>query len=178
MENTSTNSKTSTHYICLGGCKGVSKVPGVCGAPDCANHAHELVPCDCTDEGHHDFKIVIKSATSDTHTLLTEQKCMACEGGVKAFSREEAGILIKQITDWELSEEGKFIHKKYSFQNFKEAIAFVNKVGALAESEGHHPDIYLRDYKFVELTLSTHAIGGLSQNDFILAAKIDASNHT
>ncbi len=165
MEHTSANSETYTHYICLGGCKGVSKVPGVCGAPDCANHAHELVPCDCTDERHHDFKIA---------TLLTEQKCMACESGVVPFSKLEADILGKQIPGWDISFDTKSLFRRYGFKNFKEALAFVNKVGALAESEGHHPDIYLKDYKFVELTVSTHAIGGLSQNDFILAAKIDA----
>jgi len=174
MENISTDSKTPTHYICLGGCKGVSKVPGVCGAPDCANHAHELVPCDCTDEKHHDFKKTAERATSDTHTLLTEQKCMSCEGGGTPFSKAEADIMRKQIPGWAISLDAKSIFRRYDFKNFKEALAFVNKVGALAESEGHHPDIYLKDYKFVELTLSTHAIGGLSQNDFILAAKIDA----
>ena len=99
---------------------------------------------------------------------------MACEGGVTAFSFGEAKILIKQIPGWELSEDGKFINKKYSFKNFKEALVFVNKVGEIAESEGHHPDIHLTDYKQVAIGLSTHAISGLSQNDFILAAKIDA----
>ncbi len=110
---------------------------------------------------------------------LTEQKCMSCEGGVTAFSREEAEILIKQIPGWEISEDGKFINKKYTFKNFKEALAFVNKVGEIAESEGHHPDIHLTDYKKVCINLSTHAIGGLSQNDYILAAKIDGliTNH-
>ena len=174
MENTATNSQTPTHYICLGGCKGVSKVPGVCGASDCANHTHELVPCNCTDERHHDFKIAPKSATHNTHTPLTLQKCMACEGSVIPFSKLEADILLKQIPSWDISLDTKSMFRRYGFKNFKEALAFVNKVGALAESEGHHPDIYLKDYKFVELTLSTHAIGGLSQNDFILAAKIDA----
>ncbi len=105
---------------------------------------------------------------------LTEQKCMACEGDVTAFSFVEAEILIKQIPGWMLSEDGKFINKKYSFKNFKEALAFVNKVGEIAESEGHHPDIHLTDYKQVSINLSTHAISGLSQNDFILASKIDA----
>jgi|GEM_PF-184744 len=174
MENISTNSKTTVHYICLGGCKGVSKIPGVCGAPDCANHTHELVSCDCTDGEHYDFKIVTKNTTPETNTLLTEQKCMACEGGVIPFSKAEADILIMQIPSWDISFDTKSIFRRYSFKNFKEALAFVNKIGALAELEGHHPDIYLKDYKFVELTLSTHAIGGLSQNDFILAAKIDA----
>ena len=93
---------------------------------------------------------------------------------VTVFSKGEAEILIKQIPGWELSEEGKFINKTYSFKNFKEALAFVNKVGEVAESEGHHPDIHLTDYKQVAVSLSTYAISGLSQNDFILAAKIDA----
>ncbi len=99
---------------------------------------------------------------------------MACEGGVTAFSKEESEILIKQIPGWEISFNTRTISKKYSFKNFKEALAFVNKVGGISESEGHHPDIQLTDYKKVSINLSTHAIGGLSQNDFILAAKIDA----
>ncbi len=116
----------------------------------------------------------IKSTTPDTHTLLAEQKCTACEGGLIPFSKLEADILRKQIPSWGISFDAKSIFRRYGFKNFKEALAFINKVGTLAESEGHHPDIYLKDYKFVELTLSTHAISGLSQNDFILAAKIDA----
>jgi len=114
------------------------------------------------------------TSTPDNNTLLTEQKCMACEGGVIPFSRVETDILRKQIPGWDVSLDAKSISKRYSFNNFKQALVFVNKVGALAESEGHHPDIYMKDYKFVDLTLSTHAINGLSQNDFILAAKIDA----
>ncbi len=105
---------------------------------------------------------------------LTEQKCMACEGGVNAFSKDEAEILLKQIPGWGLLENGRSISKKYSFKNFIEALAFINKVGSISESEGHHPDIHLTDYKYVAINLSTHAVGGLSQNDFILAAKIDA----
>ncbi len=114
---------------------------------------------------------------TSTHSpipTLTEQKCVSCEGGVTPFAKAEAEVLVKQIPGWSISSDAKSIFRRYDFKNFKEALAFVNKVGALAESEGHHPDIYLKDYKFVELTLSTHAIGGLSQNDFILAAKIDA----
>jgi len=174
MEHISKNNKTSAHYTCLGGCKGVSQLPGVCVAPDCANHEHELVHCDCRNERHHDFKIATKRDGLDTNTLLTEQKCMACEGGVIPFSKLEADILHKQIPSWNVSVDAKSIFRRYGFKNFKEALDFINKVGAVAESEGHHPDIYLKDYKFVEITLSTHAIDGLSQNDFILAAKIDA----
>ncbi len=95
-------------------------------------------------------------------------------GWCYSFSKLEVDILHKQIPSWDVSVDAKSIFRRYGFKNFKEALAFINKVGAVAESEGHHPDMYLKDYKFVEITLSTHAIGGLSQNDFILAAKIDA----
>ena len=77
-----------------------------------------------------------------------------------------------QTTQW--NETGGYLQKSFEFKDFKEALAFINKVGAIAESEGHHPDIHLVDYKFVNIDLSTHAIGGLSQNDFIVAAKINA----
>lgn len=107
---------------------------------------------------------------------LTEQKCVACEGGVIPFNLIEAQVLIKQVPGWELSLDNTKISRKYQFKNFTEALAFVNKVGAIAESEGHHPDIHIVDFKFVEIDLSTHAIGGLSQNDFIVAAKIDKGN--
>jgi 4a-hydroxytetrahydrobiopterin dehydratase len=115
-----------------------------------------------------------QTPTPETNLPLTQQKCMACDGGVIPFSKVEADILCKQIPGWDISLDAKSIAKRYSFKDFNEALVFVNKVGVLAESEGHHPDIYLKNYKFVELTLSTHAINGLSQNDFILAAKIDA----
>ena len=76
------------------------------------------------------------------------------------------------VKDWMLAEDAKSISKNFKFKDFKEALAFVNKVGDIAESEGHHPDIELGWGK-VTITLSTHAIGGLSQNDFIVAAKIN-----
>lgn len=173
MENTNVQNPHPKHYICLGGCKGVSKVPGLCTSPNCANHEHNLVPCDCEDDKHHEFKAWVTRTNIQTNPSLTQQKCIPCEGGVTPFSKEEVGILHKQIPSWNVSTDAKSIFKSYIFQNFKEALTFINKVGALAELEGHHPDIYLKDYKFVELTLSTHAISGLSQNDFILAAKID-----
>jgi len=105
---------------------------------------------------------------------LTQQKCVACEGDVKSFNKIEAEILLKQMPGWEISDDGKHIAKHYGFKNFVEALAFVNKVGVIAESEGHHPDIHLIGYKNVNIDLSTHAIDGLSQNDLIVAAKIDA----
>ena len=103
---------------------------------------------------------------------LTQQKCVACEGDVTPFNQVEAEVLLKQIPGWELSSDGKTISNKYTFKDFKEALAFVNTVGAIADSEGHHPDIELGWGK-VNISLTTHAIKGLSQNDFIVAAKID-----
>lgn len=79
---------------------------------------------------------------------------------------------MKELHDWKLSPEGSSIHKVYSFKNFKETFSFARKVAALAEREGHHPDMHL-SYDTLELDLSTHAIDGLSENDFILASKID-----
>lgn len=104
---------------------------------------------------------------------LTEKKCVPCEGGVFPFKGEEIQEYLGQLQgEWEVIDEKK-IQKQFSFKNFKEALAFINKVGEIAELEGHHPDIRLFDYKNVEIVLSTHAIGGLSENDFIVAAKIE-----
>lgn len=105
---------------------------------------------------------------------LTQQKCVACEGGMPPLIREEAEILIKQVPGWELSADAQMISRTYVRADFKDALAFINKIGDIAESEGHHPDIHLTDYKKVHIDLSTHAIGGLSNNDLIIAAKIDA----
>lgn len=105
---------------------------------------------------------------------LLDQKCVPCEGGMDPMTKADAEAMLEfHVKDWILSEEAKSISKKFEFKNFSEALAFVNKVGAIAESEGHHPDIELGWGK-VNITLTTHAIGGLSQNDFIVAAKINA----
>lgn len=104
---------------------------------------------------------------------LLEQKCVPCEGGVDPMTKADAeAMLLFHVKDWILSQDAKSISKKFEFKNFAEALAFVNKVGAIVESEGHHPDIELGWGK-VNITLTTHAIGGLSQNDFIVAAKIN-----
>jgi 4a-hydroxytetrahydrobiopterin dehydratase len=105
---------------------------------------------------------------------LLEQKCIPCEGGVEPIKKEDALALLSfHVKDWVLSEDVKNISKKFEFKDFSLALEFVNKVGVIAESEGHHPDIKLFDYKFVTVILSTHAIGGLSMNDFIVASKIN-----
>lgn len=103
---------------------------------------------------------------------LTTKKCVACEGGTPPLSLEQVEEYKAQLkTDW-IAEGNKKIEKKFTFQDFKEAMAFVNNIADLAEEEGHHPEIEIH-YNKVEIELSTHAIGGLSENDFILAAKIE-----
>lgn len=104
---------------------------------------------------------------------LLEEKCVPCEGGVDPMTKADAEAMLEfHVKDWILSNDAKSISKKFEFKNFSDALSFVNKVGAIAESEGHHPDIELGWGK-VNITLTTHAIGGLSQNDFIVAAKIN-----
>ena len=105
---------------------------------------------------------------------LTDKKCKPCEGGVPPLSESQARGFMKQLkAGWELLQGGKEIRKEYRFKNFKETMGFVNLVAAIAEGEGHHPDMEVSWGKCV-IRLSTHAIKGLSENDFILAAKIDA----
>lgn len=104
---------------------------------------------------------------------LLDKKCVPCEGGMPPLTAEQMQPFLAEIHGW-TAQNNLRITKEYSFKNFKEALAFINKIGSIAESEGHHPDIHLHDYKKVGIVLTTHAIGGLSENDFILAAKIDA----
>ena len=103
---------------------------------------------------------------------LIQKRCKPCEGGVKPFTREETEKYLGALTGWSLSEDGKAIRKEYKFKNFKEVIAFFNRIAAVAEEENHHPDLKI-GYSRVGVELSTHAVKGLSENDFILAAKFD-----
>lgn len=104
---------------------------------------------------------------------LASKKCVPCEGGDPPLSRDEAENLLKQVADWELVDDGMLkIKKSYKFKDFKEALNFVNNIGKIAEVEGHHPNICFTWGK-VDINLWTHAVGGLSENDFILAAKIN-----
>ncbi len=105
---------------------------------------------------------------------LTQKHCKPCEGGVQPLTPDEYGAYLRsELSGWEDVDEKKIV-KEYKFKNFQEGLDFIAKVGQIAEAEGHHPDIYLHNYNKVRLTLSTHAIKGLSENDFILASKIDA----
>lgn len=103
---------------------------------------------------------------------LTKKKCQACEGGVKPLTREEAEKYMPEVMGWEMSEDAKMISKKFQFKDFVKAMNFVQGVADIAEMEGHHPDIHI-SYNKVKLELSTHSIKGLSENDFIVAAKVD-----
>lgn len=105
---------------------------------------------------------------------LTQKNCVPCEGGMEPLNLEQEKMYHSAVPEWIFDRED--VHKitrKFSFTNFANALSFLNKVGELAESEGHHPNLYLVDFKFVTVELYTHAIGGLSENDFIMAAKID-----
>jgi len=106
---------------------------------------------------------------------LNRKHCKPCEGETLPLSALNTPEFIKEVDNWVI-EEDKKLEKVLVFKNFKEALEFVNKVGAIAEIEGHHPNIAIFNYKKVKIELYTHAIGGLSENDFILAAKIDELN--
>ena len=106
---------------------------------------------------------------------LTKKKCVPCEGGIIPFDISEIHKYQKKVDGWNILKNEKKIfhlHKRYLFKNFLESQSFTNKVGEISEKEGHHPDI-LFGWGYVEIKITTHAIEGLSENDFILAAKID-----
>lgn len=105
---------------------------------------------------------------------LKEGKCVPCEGGVPQLSVEEAQEFAKQLhPDWTISDDNSLIKRSIKFQGFSNVVLFVNALAWLAEKEGHHPDISF-GYGYCDITFSTHAIDGLSENDFICAAKADA----
>jgi 4a-hydroxytetrahydrobiopterin dehydratase len=105
-------------------------------------------------------------------TTLSEKTCVPCRGGVEPLTEPEMSLFLKQLSpDWTVVE-GKRLERTFKFKNFKEALDFTNKVGRLAEDRQHHPDIYLSWGK-VKIELWTHKIGGLHENDFILAAAIE-----
>jgi 4a-hydroxytetrahydrobiopterin dehydratase len=105
---------------------------------------------------------------------LAAKKCLPCEGGVAACSPHEAEEQLGKLQGWRLVHDGERIRKDWVVKNFMAGMDFFNQVATVAEAEGHHPDIHLEGYRNVSIELWTHAIGGLSENDFILAAKIDS----
>ena len=108
-----------------------------------------------------------------TAAELTAKKCAPCEGGVPALSPEEVGRLLTAVPQWRLTTDGKRIARSWRVKDFTDGLDFFRRVGELAEAEGHHPDLHLTSYRDVAIELWTHAAGGLTENDFILAAKID-----
>jgi 4a-hydroxytetrahydrobiopterin dehydratase len=106
---------------------------------------------------------------------LLNKKCVPCEGGVLPFDISEIHKYQKKVDGWDVTSNEKkifFLHKKFSFVNFSESQKFINEVGRISEGEGHHPDITF-GWGYAEIKITTHSIEGLSENDFILAAKID-----
>ena len=108
-----------------------------------------------------------------TAVQLTKKKCVPCEGGVPKLTREEAEAFLKNVAGWTLSPDGIRIRREWRMKNFVSGIEFFETVTEIAESEGHHPDLHLVGYRDLSIEIWTHAIGGLSENDFILAAKIN-----
>lgn len=104
---------------------------------------------------------------------LTSKKCVPCEGGVPALTAAEAAPLLAQIHGWQIVD-GHHLRKVYAFPDFMSALGFVNRAGAVAEEEGHHPNLMVT-WGRVEAEVWTHAVDGLTENDFILAAKMDAA---
>jgi 4a-hydroxytetrahydrobiopterin dehydratase len=102
---------------------------------------------------------------------LSAQQCVPCRGGVPALTGDDIGPLLSQLEGWKVVDE-HHLTKLFSFPDFVQALALVNRVGELAEEQGHHPDIYLR-WGEVRIDIWTHKVDGLTQSDFILAAKID-----
>jgi 4a-hydroxytetrahydrobiopterin dehydratase len=105
---------------------------------------------------------------------LTQKRCVPCEGGVAPLTREQAQAMMKQLdSNWSLADDGKSIRAEWKFRNFYHTMSFVNAVAHVANAEDHHPDLEV-GWGYCRVKYNTHAIGGLSENDFICAAKIDA----
>lgn len=104
---------------------------------------------------------------------LKEQKCAPCEGGTQPLDPERIKTLLAQVSGWEVSEDNKRISRRFEFKGFYKTMAFINAMAWVANQEGHHPD-FEGGYNFCLVNFTTHAIDGLSENDFICAAKLNA----
>ena len=108
-------------------------------------------------------------------TDLADKKCIPCEGGIPAFDMKEIHKYLKKVDGWDVKEDemkNYYLSKEFKFQNFLESQNFINKVGEIAENEGHHPDIAF-GWGYANVKIFTHAIKGLHESDFVLAAKVD-----
>jgi 4a-hydroxytetrahydrobiopterin dehydratase len=104
---------------------------------------------------------------------LRARRCQPCEGGIPALTTEQARKYLEAVPAWQLTADGKRIRREWRVKDFLTALDFFQRIGRIAEEEDHHPDFHLTGYRNVAVELSTHAVGGLTENDFILAAKID-----
>ena len=104
---------------------------------------------------------------------LVKKKCLPCEGGVEPYSLEQSREQLEQLPGWYLTHDGQRIRRDWTVKNFMAGMDFFGRCAEVAEADGHHPDLHIEGYRNVSVELWTHAIGGLSENDFILAAKID-----
>ena len=103
---------------------------------------------------------------------LSKKGCVPCEGGVPPLGADRVRELLREVPGWQVSEDGGTLSKEFRFSHFVGTMVFVNQMAALAEEEGHHPDFCVH-YNRLAIQLTTHAIRGLSENDFIMAAKLD-----
>jgi 4a-hydroxytetrahydrobiopterin dehydratase len=104
---------------------------------------------------------------------LARKHCVPCEGGVTRLEAGQVKELLGQVPQWRLTADGQRIRREWKVKDFMTALDFFRRIGQVAEEQDHHPDLHLTGYRNVAIELSTHAIGGLSENDLILAAKID-----
>lgn len=111
--------------------------------------------------------------TAPTAPALAARHCRACEGGVPKLAAEELSHYLSAVSGWALTADSRRIARSWKMKDFLAAIDFFNAVAKVAEAEDHHPDLHLTGYRNVTIEISTHAVDGLTENDFILAAKID-----
>ena len=108
-------------------------------------------------------------------TDLADKKCIPCEGGIPSFDLSEIHKYLKKVDGWDVKSDDEktyYLTKEFKFKNFAESQRFINKVGVIAEQEGHHPDIWF-GWGYAKVKIFTHAIKGLHESDFVLAAKVD-----
>ena len=104
---------------------------------------------------------------------LTHRTCRPCQKGTSPLSLSEAKEYLHQVPDWRLADNGKSVSREFLMKDFVSAVRFMDQVAEVAEAQDHHPDLHVTSYRKLRIELATHSIGGLSENDFILAAKID-----
>ena len=115
----------------------------------------------------------MSDAKESKEVALAERRCVPCEGGVDPYTPDEAQAMMQHLSEgWLLVDDAHLLVKEFRFKNFADAMVFANKVADIAEAEQHHPDLAI-SWGNVSIELTTHAISGLSENDFVLAAKID-----